>query len=153
MKIYFGFTVAGNRSSLEAARKLVDLLVKMGHEVLTRHLVQDDAWEADQRLMPSQVYQRDMKWLEQCDLFIAEVSGSSFGVGFETGYLLGASRKKVVLFFRRDAEKTISRMITGVAHPNCTVVAYSLIKEMEAWVKTHVSRQQLSESPSRERAD
>ena len=147
MKIYFGFTVAGNRSSLEAARKLVDLLVKMGHEVLTRHLVQDDAWEADQRLTPSQVYQRDMEWLEQCDLFIAEVSGSSFGVGFETGYLLGASRKKVVLFFRRDAEKTISRMITGVAHPNCTVVAYSQIKEMEAWVKTHLSRQQLTESP------
>ncbi len=147
MKIYFGFTVAGNRSSLEAARKLVDLLVKMGHEILTRHLVQDDAWEADQRLTPLDVYRRDMKWLEQCDLFIAEVSGSSFGVGFETGYLLGATKKKVVLFFRRDAEKTISRMITGVAHPHCTVVAYSQIKEVEAWVKTHLSRQQLTESP------
>ncbi len=139
--------MAGNRSSLEAARKIVELLVKMGHEVLTHHLVQDDAWEADQHLTPLDVYQRDMKWLGQCDLFIAEASGSSFGVGFETGYLLGATKKKVVLFFRRDAEKTISRMITGVAHPNCTVVAYSQIKEMEAWVKTHVSRQQLTESP------
>ena len=47
MKIYFGFTVAGDRSSRVAARKIVALLEEMGHEVLTRHLVRDDAWEAD----------------------------------------------------------------------------------------------------------
>jgi len=146
MKIYFGFTVAGNRSSLEAARQIVGLLVKLGHEVLTRHLVRDDAWEADQRIAPLEVYERDMKWLEQCDLFMAEVSGSSFGVGFETGYLLGATKKKVVLFFRRDAEKTISRIITGVAHPNCTVVPYSQVEEVETWIKTSLSRYQPSKS-------
>jgi len=61
MKIYFGFTVAGDRSSLEAARKIVDLLAQMGHEVLTRHLVRDDAWEADRRITPQEVYQRDIK--------------------------------------------------------------------------------------------
>ena len=50
MKIYFGFTVAGERSGLEAALRIVDLLEKLGHEVLTRHLVEDDAWEADRRI-------------------------------------------------------------------------------------------------------
>ena len=142
MKIYFGFTVAGNRSSLEAAQKIVELLVRMGHEVLTRHLIRDDAWEADRRITPQEVYQRDIKWLEQCDLFMAEVSGSSFGVGFETGYLLGATDKKIVLFFRRDAEKTISLIITGIVHPNCTVVPYSQIVELETWVKTNLTRSQ-----------
>ena len=142
MKIYFGFTVAGNRSSLEAAQKIVELLVRMGHEVLTRHLVRDDAWEADRRITPQEVYQRDIKWLEQCDLFMAEVSGSSFGVGFETGYLLGATDKKIVLFFRRDAEKTISLIITGIVHPNCTVVPYSQVEELETWVKTNLTRSQ-----------
>ena len=142
MKIYFGFTVAGNRSSLEAAQKIVELLARMGHEVLTRHLVRDDAWEADRRIAPQEVYQRDIKWLEQCDLFIAEVSGSSFGVGFETGYLLGATDKKTVLFFRRDAEKTISLIITGIVHPNCTVVRYSQFEELETWVMTNLSRWQ-----------
>ena len=142
MKIYFGFTVAGDRSSLEAARKIVDLLAQMGHEVLTRHLVRDDAWEADRRITPQEVYQRDIKWLEQCDLFMAEVSGSSFGVGFETGYLLGATDTKIVLFFRRDAANTISLIITGIAHPNCTVVPYSQVEELDAWVKTNLSRSQ-----------
>jgi nucleoside 2-deoxyribosyltransferase len=146
MKIYFGFTVAGNRSSLEAARKTVELLVQMGHEVLTRHLVRDDAWEADRRITPQEVYLRDMKWLEQCDLFMAEVSGSSFGLGFETGYLLGATDKKIVLFFRRDTENTISLMITGIAHPNCTVVPYSQVDELGVWVRTNLSRSAHTES-------
>jgi len=47
MNIYFGFTVAGDRSSIGTARVIVELLESMGHVVLTRHLVQDDAWEAD----------------------------------------------------------------------------------------------------------
>src|SRR5258708_40111165 len=80
MKIYFGFTVAGNRSSLEAARRIVEVLVQMGHQVLTRHLVRDDAWEADRRITPQEVYLRDMKWLEQCGLFMAE--GGSFCICF-----------------------------------------------------------------------
>ena len=107
MKFYFGFTVAGDRSSLEAARKIVELLVQMGHEVLTRHLVREDAWEADRRITPKEVYQRDMKWLGQCDLFMGEVSGSSFGLGFETGYLLGATNKKVVLFYRDAVSRPV----------------------------------------------
>ena len=99
MQIYFGFTVAGDRSAVKVAKKIVAILEEMRHEVLTRHLVEDNAWEADRSLTPKEVYLRDMKWLEQCDMFIAEVSGSSFGLGFETGYLLGATTKKLVLFF------------------------------------------------------
>lgn len=103
MKIYFGFTVAGDRSSLDIARGVVELLESKGHEVLTRHLVSDNAWEQDRLITPQQVYERDIKWLEQCDLLIAEVSGSSFGLGFETGYLLGTTAKKAILIYKRDA--------------------------------------------------
>jgi len=92
MKIYLGFTVAGDRSSLEAAKKILGALQSMGHEVLTSHLVREDAWDAGRRVAPQEIFARDMAWLAQCDLFAAEVSGSSFGLGFETGYLLGASR-------------------------------------------------------------
>jgi hypothetical protein len=76
---------SGRRSSVVAATKIVELLVELGHEVLTRHLIREDAWQADRSLSPQEVYRRDMTWLKQCDLFVAEVSGSSFGLGFETG--------------------------------------------------------------------
>ena len=64
-----------------------------GHDVLTRHLAGDNAWEkigsSHRRSLCA-----GMKWLEQCDLFMAEVSGSSFGIGFETGSFFGATSKE-----------------------------------------------------------
>ncbi len=138
MKVYFGFTVAGNRSSLETARGMVRCLEELGHQVLTRHLVDDDARAADRKLGPQAVYQRDMAWLRECDLFIAEVSGSSFGLGFEAGYLLGATTKKVMLLYSVSETFNISFMITGNAHPKCTLVPYSSLAEAEAYLRAHI---------------
>jgi len=139
MKIYFGFTVAGDRSALETARRLVQLLEGLGHEVLTRHLVNDDAWERDRLISPQDVYRRDMAWLQKCEVLIAEVSGSSFGLGFETGYVLGATAKKVILFYRRDLEKKISLLITGNTHPNCMLAPYSNITDVESFITRNLS--------------
>ena len=134
MKIYFGFTVAGDRSAIDVARKAVQVLEEHGHEVLTRHLVDENAWEADRLISPQEVYRRDMAWLEQCQLFIAEVSGSSFGLGFETGYLLGATNKKVILFYRREVEHKVSLLISGNTHANCTLVPYGTDREVETFI-------------------
>ena len=139
MRVYFGFTVAGSRSSVEAAKKIVEVLQSMGHEVLTSHLLREDAWEGDRRLPPQEVFARDMRWLAQCDIFIAEVSGSSFGLGFETGYLLGATPKKTILFYERAVERMISLLIVGNTHSNCILAPYSRLDELEELVQTCVS--------------
>jgi nucleoside 2-deoxyribosyltransferase len=139
MKIYLGFTVAGSRSSIEAAKKLLSVLESLGHEVLTSHLMSEDAWKADRSVAPQKIFARDMNWLAECDLFVAEVTGSSFGVGFETGYLLGATAKKIILFFEREAEHRISLLITGNTHPNCVLAPYSGLRELEELVRRHVS--------------
>ena len=143
MRIYFGFTVAGDRSSLETARCLVQSLEEMGHEVLTRHLVNDGARAADRLLGPQAVFQRDMACLRECDLFIAEVSGSSFGLGFEAGFLLGASTKQVILFYNMAAKEKISLLITGNTHPNCTLAPYASLAEAEAFLKAHVPQAEI----------
>ena len=136
MKTHFGFTVAGDRSAIDTARRVIELLEEYSHEVLTRHLVAANAWEADRLISPQGVYRRDMAWLDQCDLFIAEVSGSSFGLGFETGYLLGATNKKVILLYRREFERSISLLITGNTHANCTLVPYATMGEVEEFITT-----------------
>jgi nucleoside 2-deoxyribosyltransferase len=139
MKIYLGFTVAGSRSSIEAAKKLLNVLESLGHEVLTSHLMSEDAWKADRSVAPQKIFARDMNWLAECDLLVAEVTGSSFGVGFETGYLLGATAKKIILFFEREAEHRISLLITGNTHPNCVLAPYSHLGELEQLVRRHAS--------------
>jgi hypothetical protein len=147
MKIYFGFTVAGDRSAIDTARRVVELLEEYGHEVLTRHLVDADAWKADRLIGPQDVFRRDMAWLQQCDLFIAEVSGSSFGLGFETGYLLGATSKKVILLYRREMEHKVSLLITGNTHPNCTLVPYFTVGEVERFLATSTVIREDTSSP------
>jgi 2'-deoxynucleoside 5'-phosphate N-hydrolase len=141
MRIYLGLTVAGNRSSIEAARKILSALQSLGHEVLTTHLVGDNAWDVDRRLPAQEIFARDMAWLAECDLFVAEVSRLSFGVGFETGFVLGATSKRAILFFNRDAERRISLLITGNTHPNCTLVPYGSIDELPALVRNHLGVQ------------
>ena len=124
---------------MTTAARIVELLEELGHEVLTRHLIREDAWQADRSVSPQEVYRRDLNWLQQCDLFVAEVSGSSFGLGFETGYVLGATTKKVSLFYRRDVEKKISLLITGITHPNCKLVPYSDLEEVENWIRSNLA--------------
>lgn len=135
MKIYFGFTVAGDRSGIAVARQIVQLLEAAGHEVLTRHLVEENASTADRALGPRAVFERDMQWLDQADIFIGEASGSSFGMGYEAGYVLGATSKRVILFYRREFESRISLLIVGNTHPRCTVVPYSAIGDVEGLLR------------------
>jgi hypothetical protein len=140
MKIYFGFTVAGDRSSIAIARAVVQLLEDLGHEVMTRHLVSDNAWAADRSIRSQDVYRRDMSWLEQCELLVAEVSGSSFGLGFETGFVLGATDKKVILLYRRELESKVSLLISGNTHPRCRLLPYTSFAEVEKFIRGHVPR-------------
>jgi 2'-deoxynucleoside 5'-phosphate N-hydrolase len=116
MRIYLGVTVRGDRSALEAARYVARRLQERGHEILTAHLLLDDVEGMEQTRSDQEVYLRDMAWVESCDVLVAEASGSSYGVGFEVGYLLGRaprSGQRAIVMFRQDRRPTISRLITG----------------------------------------
>jgi len=76
----------------------------------------------------------DIAWLQECELFIAEVSGSSFGLRFENGYLLGATSKRVILLSRRDLERKVSLLITGNTQANCILVPYASVGEVQAFI-------------------
>jgi len=128
MRIYLACTVRGDRGAVEGLRALAASLERAGHTILTRHLLDDDVDTAESSLSERQVYERDIEWLDACDLLIADASGSSFGVGFEVGYVLGGSHgtaKRVVLLYRADRRDTVSRLIVGNAHPRCRVVPYA----------------------------
>ena len=133
MKIYLACTVRGDRGGVAAARAICDRLQQLGHDVLTTHLLADNVDDAEAALPDADVYRRDLDWLTNCDLLVAEASGSSYGVGFEVGYVLGRGRKVVVLYHtsRRHA---ISRVATGNCDPNCTTVAYSSVSELLTFI-------------------
>jgi 2'-deoxynucleoside 5'-phosphate N-hydrolase len=127
MQIYLACTVRGDRGAIAGLRALVTSLEAAGHTILTKHLLDDNVDGAESALTERAVYERDIEWLEACDLLIADASGSSFGVGFEVGYVLGRSDRtdqRVVLLYRGDRRDQISRLVIGNAHPRCHVLSY-----------------------------
>ena len=137
MTIYLACTVRGDRGALGAARRTAAHLQAAGHEVLTSHLLEDDVDAAESSLSSEAVFERDLRWLDSCDLLVAEASGSSYGVGFEVGYILGraaATGQRVLLLYDVARESNVSRMISGNTHPACSVLRYESIDQIDGFL-------------------
>jgi len=126
MNIYFACSITGGREFEPVYQKIVAALIKDGHEIPTSHLVQSDASENEGLIFPKQVYERDINWIKNCDVLIAEVSVPSHGVGYEIGFALNTG-KPVLCLYQKD--KKVSKMISGNSDPALTVNGYSDIEE------------------------
>ena len=127
MNIYLACTVRGDRGAIRTLRALADAVEAMGHTVLTRHLLDDDADVQESGITERAVFERDLRWLAAADLLIAEASGSSFGVGFEVGYVIGRAAEttqRVLLVYEAARRSVVSRLIVGNTHPACTTYPY-----------------------------
>ena len=127
MNVYLACTVRGDRSALESTRAIAATITALGHTLLTAHLLEDDVEAAESALSERDVFERDLRWLSGADVLIAEASGSSYGVGFEVGYFLAQATgngRRMLLAYDAARQSTVSRLIVGNAHPNCTTVGY-----------------------------
>ena len=142
MHIYLACTVRGDRGGVAAARTLADAIEAMGHTVLTRHLLADNPDADESRLTERAVYERDIRWLESSDVLIAEASGSSYGVGFEVGYVLGRSaqtHQRVLLLYDAARRDQVSRLIAGNTHPACTAYPYRNAEDLLRFVQVFLA--------------
>src|SRR5205085_10949763 len=101
------------------------------------HLLADNVEAAESQIAEDAVFRRDLEWLGRCDVLVAEASGSSYGVGFEVGYVLGrahATGQRVVLLYDRGRQHLISRLITGNRDRACTTFGYGSIDELIAFI-------------------
>src|SRR5207245_2342662 len=102
-KVYFCGSIHGGRSLQPLYASIVDFLAQRGYDVLTSHVAARDVIAEEQREGgdAAQIYERDIRWLLECDLVIAEVSIPSLGVGVEvaTAQHLG---KSIICLCRTD---------------------------------------------------
>ena len=137
MTIYLACTVRGDRGGVLAGRAICERLQRHGHRVLTTHLLADSVETAESQITETEVFRRDLEWLAACDLLVAEASGSSYGVGFEVGYVLGraaASGQRVILLYEAARRNQVSRLITGNDAAACTTFGYGSIEELTAFI-------------------
>jgi hypothetical protein len=143
MRIYLACTVRGDRGGVSAGRVICEQLQRDGHDVLTSHLLNDDVETTESRLTDDAVFRRDLDWLARCEVLVAEASGSSFGVGFEVGYVLARAEstgQRVVLVYDRARRLAISRLAVGLVHPACTTFGYASLEELRTFLDERFAR-------------
>lgn len=142
MNIYLACTVRGDRGAVGAIRLLADLLEQLGHTVLTRHLLLDDVDAQEGQLSEREVFERDLRWLEAADVLIAEASGSTYGVGFEVGYVVGRAARttqRTLLLYDAARRPFVSRLIAGNTHPACTTYPYRDTEDLLQFVRVFLA--------------
>lgn len=112
MNIYFACSITGGRELEAFYRDFVAALEADGHVIPTSHLAQAEVLEGERLLTPRDVYERDVKWIRECDVLIAEVGVPSHGVGYEIGYALTEGKPVLCL---AETGRRVSKMITGNA--------------------------------------
>jgi hypothetical protein len=122
MKIYFSGSISGGRDHEAIYQHLVAHLQGQGHNVLSAHVADPDALEAEKDMPPREVFERDTRWVREAEALIAEVSAPSLGVGYEIA--LAVQLGKPVLCVCRTSMR-LSKMISGNTAPNLVVATYS----------------------------
>lgn len=125
MDIYFAGAIRGGRADQEDYFRIIEMLKDFGN-VLTEHIGNKDLGSDGEALSSNDIFQRDIAWVKRADVFVAEISTPSLGVGFEIGSIAGST--PILCLFREEEGKRLSAMIEG--NPAITVRAYKSIKEV-----------------------
>ena len=120
-RIYFSASISGGRDDAPRYAALISALSLRG-SVLTEHIGSPDLSDGGQDGPgDAEIYARDIEWLDEADVVIAEVTTPSLGVGYEVARAAELG-KPIVCLFRPETGRRLSAMIRG--NPAVRVLEY-----------------------------
>lgn len=131
LKIYFGGSIKGGRSKVEDYKKIVDYLKTIG-TVLDEHVADPNLQSSGESITSTEIYNRDVSWINECDILIAEVTVPSLRVGYEIGYAESLN-KRIICLYQND--ESISAMIKG--NNSITHISYDDVDELLTKLSTY----------------
>ena len=141
MNIYFACSITGGREEQSIYQVIVDTLLKDGHVVPTAHLSGSDVMALEEIVDPLEVYTRDIEWIDDSQVLIAEVSTPSHGVGYEISYALSKNKSVLCLY---QHGKRVSKMLTGNYHPNIQLDSYHHPDQIPPIIREYLTKQSLT---------
>lgn len=137
MKIYFAGSIRGGRDDVNLYLQIIEHLRKHG-EVLTEHIGNKKLeLTGENNKDDNFIHHRDIKWILQSDIIVAEVSKPSLGVGYEIGRAIENS-KRVLCLYRPQKGKKLSAMIAG--SPDITNEEYNTIDEAKEIIDNYIKK-------------
>lgn len=127
MKIYFTGAISGGRENAEIYPQIAKHLQKYG-TILTEHVADQNLTALGETdLTDREIHDRDINWIMESDVVVAEVSTPSLGVGYE---IAKAEKivKGILCLYRNQDGKKLSAMIAGSS--KVTVAKYNNLEEI-----------------------
>jgi len=124
VRIYFSGSISGGRADQQVYAGLIARLRAFG-TVLTEHIGDPALTEQGEDGRDDRaIHDRDIAWLRQADVVVAEVTAPSLGVGYEIGK--ASEWGKPVLCLHRGGRR-LSAMIAGC--PGAVIRQYQTLDE------------------------
>jgi hypothetical protein len=111
--IYFSGAISGGRADVALYRRIVDALEQDGYRVLAGSVADEEITDHGDDFDPCLVFTRDIGWLEQANVLVAEVSTPSTGVGYEIATARYRYHMPVICLYRPAYTKRCSAMVSG----------------------------------------
>ena len=135
MKIYFAGSIRGGRDDAKLYETIITYLGTIG-QVLTEHV-------GDKHLssmgetggIDTTIYNRDMEWIQEADMIIAEVTTPSLGVGYELAFAEKLN-KPILCLYQKNNKNSLSAMISGNKYIICKT--YKDFLEVQVHIQSFV---------------
>lgn len=119
-KVYFAGSIRGGRQDAALYGEMISFLEDHGCQVLTEHVgLESLQAEGERTMTEEEIFNRDMAWLTECDLVVAECTTPSHGVGYELAR--ARDMEKPVHIFYDLTRGRLSAMLAGdrrfILHP------------------------------------
>tara|TARA_B110001454_G_scaffold158023_1_gene147334 strand:+ start:1424 stop:1840 length:417 start_codon:yes stop_codon:yes gene_type:complete len=137
MKIYFAGSIRGGRGDSSLYLKIIEYLKNFG-EVLTEHVGDNLITSSGENTLDdTAIHDRDMDWLIEANIIIAEVTNPSLGVGYEIGRAIQYNKKIMCLY--RELENTkLSAMISG--SDKVINIKYNNLEDLKLLIDKHIKK-------------
>lgn len=114
MNIYFSGSIRGGQQDTKLYKELIEFLKQFG-TVLTEHIGNQ---KQETALSDQDIHDRDLQWVFESDIIVAEVTTPSLGVGYEIGRAIEMN-KPIICLYRSVDGKSTSAMIRGCSNLKC----------------------------------
>ena len=131
MKIYFAGSIRGGRDDKDIYAAIIMLLKNYG-TVVTEHVGDAQISLEGEAAPDREIHDRDIGWLRECDVIVAEVTAPSLGVGYELGRAVEWG-KRIICLYRPSSDRKLSGMIAG--SPGVVIHEYSTPSDLSSVFK------------------
>lgn len=135
MKIYFAGSIRGGDEDRDIYHTFIGRLQQFA-VVLTEHVGDRTlTGQGESTKSDSEIFERDVAWINEADVIVAEVTAPSLGVGYELGIGEFLEKPVICLYREKDGQR-LSAMIAG--NPNFEVQVYQDVDAAVEFVKDFI---------------